>query len=406
VRIGDPWPYLDGPDRVASRAARLAELVPALGAAGRPFEATDPSTWRGIEHLYGLGEVSHVCLPDLADLLGVTPPEPATERTLDPPPEVFVACSTDEPAVTEDRGLRSVAAPRLDAGSYRAWADAVEAVRTFLARHRRDALAVAALPLPQVDARDPSAGGAPAGTDRLAFLHGTGVLEEADSHAVSGAASAFVQLVWPWVRTAHATDLPEGLEPADGLLAGVLAANALGRGTFRSVAGFPLPGVIAPEPMPPLGLGPDSPTARLAERVCVVGTETDGPGLLSDVTSSPDRAWRAGGVSRLMAAVLRAARRAGEAEVFSANGPELWERVRGAMEGLLEAFEQVGALEAVGREPAYEVRCDRTTMTQNDLDNGRVRVEITVRPAAAVERITVSLDLTAGSGGSGLREVA
>jgi len=405
VRVGDPWPYLDGEDRVAARGARLTELAPsAVG--GRPFDATDPRTWRGIEHLYGLGEVSHACLPDLADLLGVTPPGPVTERAPDPTPEVFVPCSVDEPALPGDRGLRSVAAPRLDAEGYGVWADVIEATRTFLARHRRDALALAALPLPLRDARDPAPGGVLAGTDWLGFLRGTGVLEAEGTAQATAAASAFVQLTWPWVRTARAGDLPEGLEPAEGLLAGVLAANALARGTYRSVAGTPLPAVIAPEPMPALGLGPDSPTARLAERVCLVGVEADGPTLLSDVTSAPERAWRAGGVSRLMAAVLRAARRVGEEELFGANGPDLWKRVRSAMEGLLEAFAQGGALEGNGHEPAYEVRCDRTTMTQNDLDNGRVRVEVTVRPAASVERITVSLDLTSGSGGSGLREVA
>jgi hypothetical protein len=406
VRVGDPWPYLDGEARAAARIARLGALVPSLAEAPRPFEATDPGTWSGIEHLYGLGEVSHVCLPDLADLFSADPPEVPVERTPTPPPEVFVTCSADEPATPVDRGLRFVSAPRLDAEGYGAWAGAVAATRTFLARYRRDALLVATIPLPQAEAQDPSPGGLHAGTDWLAFLHGTGVLENAGSTEAAAAASAFVQLAWPWLRTPDTEDLPERLEPAGGVLTGVLAANALVRGTFRSVAGTPLPRVIAPEPMPDLGLGPDSPTTRLAERVCVIGPEPDGVTLLSDVTSTPDAAWRAGGVSRLMSTVLRAARRVGEEQLFEANGPELWSRIRRAMEDLLNAFVRAGALEARGREPAYEVRCDRTTMTQNDLDNGRVRVDITVAPAAAVERITVSLELSTGAAESGLREVA
>ncbi len=406
VRAGDPWPYLDGEARTVARTARIEALVPSLGEAPRPFDATDPRTWRGIQHLYGLGEVSHVCLPDLADLFAADPPDVPVERASAPSPEVFVPCSVDEPATPVDRGLRFVSAPRLDAAGYGAWAGTVAATRTFLARHRRDALMVATLPLPQTEARDPSPGGVHAGTDWLAFLHGTGVLEGVGTTDAAAAASAFVHLAWPWLRTTSAEDLPEQIEPAGGLLAGLLAANALARGTFRSVAGTPLPRVIAPVPMPDLGLGPDSPTARLAERVCLIGPETDGVTLLSDVTSSPDRAWRPGGVSRLMSTVLRAARRVGEEQLFEANGPELWTRIRRAMEDLLDAFVRAGALEARGREPAYEVRCDQTTMTQNDLDNGRVRVHITVAPAAAVERITVSLELGAGGAASGLREVA
>ena len=53
----------------------------------------------------------------------------------------------------------------------------------------------------------------------------------------ASAASAFVQLGWPWLATRRAADLPETLEPPDGLLAGLIAASALARGTFRSVAG-------------------------------------------------------------------------------------------------------------------------------------------------------------------------
>ena len=36
-------------------------------------------------------------------------------------------------------------------------------------------------------------------------------------------------------------------------------------------------------------------------------------------------------------------------------------------------------------EEAYFVRCDRTTMTQNDLDNGRMICEVGIAPAAPAE---------------------
>jgi phage tail sheath protein FI len=238
----------------------------------------------------------------------------------------------------------------------------------------------------------------------MGFLEETRVLPPGGD--ARGPASAFVQLTWPWVRTVCSDDLPGRLEPPEGLLAGILAENALSRGTFRSVAGTPLPRVIAPEPVPDTGVGPDSPAALLARRVCLIGPEPGGITLLSDVTGSGDTAWRPGGVSRLMATLLRAARRVGEAELFAANGPELWKRIRRSMEELLDGFLRAGALGGASPDEAYQVRCGLGTMTQSDLDNGRVRVEITVLPAAAVEHITVSLDLgTAGSAVS-LGEVA
>ena len=405
VRTGDPWPYLDGEDRNEARPARLDGLVPGWRAGGRPFDPMDPRTWRGVEHLYGLAEVSHVCLPDLADACALqTPPLPAASPPA-PAPEGFVECSADEPAEPGDRSLRFVAAPRLDVGGYGDWTAAVSGVRDFLSRHRRDALLVASLPLPGEDA---SLGvGAPhAQSDFGDFLAGAGVLAADRADRGDTVASALVQLAWPWLRTNRSDDLPERLEPGEGLLAGVLAANALERGTYRSVAGVRLAGIVAPEPMPDMGLGPDSPAARLAERVCLVGREPDGIRLLSDVTSSPDPAWRAGGVSRLMAVILRAALRTGETQLFDANGPALWGRVRRDLEELLEGFFRAGALRASERHPAFEVRCDRSTMTQNDLDHGRVRAEITVQPSAPVERITVSLELGSGGSSARLPEVA
>jgi len=45
-------------------------------------------------------------------------------------------------------------------------------------------------------------------------------------------------------------------------------------------------------------------------------------------------------------------------------------------------------------------------MSQNDLDAGRVRAEVALLPVAAVERITVVLELTGGGLALPAREVA
>ena len=70
VRVGDPWPFMDAAGtRAANRTARIAPLVPQFVVPSLPFDPTDPRTWRGIQHLYGLPEASLVCMPDLADAL-------------------------------------------------------------------------------------------------------------------------------------------------------------------------------------------------------------------------------------------------------------------------------------------------------------------------------------------------
>ena len=101
-----------------------------------------------------------------------------------------------------------------------------------------------------------------------------------------------------------------------------------------------------------------------------------------------------------------AARRAGEAALFEANGPALWTEVRRSLEQTLLAFWREGALGGASAEEAFVVRCDRSTMSQNDLDGGRVRAEIALLPVAAVERITVVLELSGGGPALPAREVA
>lgn len=415
VRAGDPWRYSDPASasdadrRAAQRRARVRALVPGFSDRGEPefaVDPTDPRTWRGIVHLHGLPDVSFLCLPDLPDACGVEPEPIRTAREVPQAPEVFTECSVADTAMQfEDKATARYSAPRCDSHGYGPWRFAVGLVRDFLARYRRDALFVGALPLPVADARRPGhAGALYAEADLLRFLERAGVLtvRPAGDELRRTTSSAFVQLAYPWLRTRVSGDLPEQLEAPDGTLAGMLAANALARGTFHSAAGLPAPEIYDTEPRiswggPTPPEAPKSPLAELGERLCLVAPTPTGWVLYSDVTTAADSTHRPGGVSRLVGAVLRAARRVGEDALFEPSGPRLWQRVQRAMEDLMTAFWREGALNGASAEDAFEVRCDRTTMTQNDIDNGRVVARVAFTPAASVERITVTLMLAPGS---------
>jgi hypothetical protein len=58
--------------------------------------------------------------------------------------------------------------------------------------------------------------------------------------------------------------------------------------------------------------------------------------------------------------------------VFENNGPALWSRVKDAIDSFLYNEFREGNLLGTSPSQAYFVRCDQTTMTQNDLDNGRM----------------------------------
>lgn len=69
------------------------------------------------------------------------------------------------------------------------------------------------------------------------------------------------------------------------------------------------------------------------------------------------------------------------------NGEALWERVRRAVSDFLLTEFQRGAFVGTKPEQGFFVRCDRTTMTQDDIDNGRLICLVgvaTLRPAEFV----------------------
>ena len=101
---------------------------------------------------------------------------------------------------------------------------------------------------------------------------------------------------------------------------------------------------------------------------------------------------------RLVHRLVRAIRRVAEPLVFHTNGPELWLTfVRSITTILLETY-RAGGLKGARPEEAFRVRCDEKTMTQDDIDNGRLFCEIDIAPATPMEfimlRIAVSADAT------------
>ena len=393
VRAGDPLPVI-GTTR-DERTARIDRLVP-----GYPFafagSPADPANWHGMAHLLGLPDASFLCMPDLVECVSgdQQPPEPAHL----PPAalEVFTECSDDEPPPVKQLLAQRIQAPRCDDQGYADWGRALGLAGGALARYAREVQLVAALPIPQA--------GQAAEAGLLAYLTGDdpGLLNALPLAGANSFASAFVQVVYPWVRTYGSANLAEGLESPDAVLAGLLARNSLERGTFRSAAGRDVPDVydlypaLSHEQMYRPDSGQSSACACLLDRVSLFGFTPGGLRLLSDVTTSLDQSYRPAGLNRLMSVIVRAARRLGEELTFESSGERLWERLRDNLDRLLLALLQAGALRGTSPADAYSVRCDRSTMTQNDIDAGRLIAEIQFDPVAPVDTITVVLALNEG----------
>ena len=100
---------------------------------------------------------------------------------------------------------------------------------------------------------------------------------------------------------------------------------------------------------------------------------------------SRDPDWKYVNVRRLFIFMEESIEEATQWVVFEPNDEPLWARVRRSVSDFLTRLWMDGMLQGRSKEEAYFVRCDRTTMTQADIDNGRLIMLIGVAPVKPAE---------------------
>jgi uncharacterized protein len=405
VRVDDP---LTPQDSAANgKQSKLNSLL-----LNSQYTPTDSSTWTGIGALTALEEVSYVATPDLPALCASEPVGAAGQLPVTATgPQQFTLC-TQGAMVPVQQVAYSAAAPRLAATDYATWAAKVAVILSYLCTgpttnqlHLREMQYVAAFPLPQ-DMNVATASENPSADEIAQDIHtviAKYLLEIDASQSPSGGniSSSFLQLAYPWLKTSGSGTLLEQLEPPDGALVGLIARNALTRGAFTSATKIVPSEIYDVQPMlpdqelqssaTPLQWGMSASQKPLIERLSLFGPTPTGLQLLSDVTAYPGESYRAGAVNRLVNVIYRAARMIGETSVFQNSGPVQWGRIQRALQNLMTRAWRIGALDGATAAAAFSVRCDQSTMTQNDLDNGRLVAMVTFAPAALIETITITL---------------
>jgi len=406
LRVDDP---VTPSDTTTTMAFKLAGILPNIN-----FAPDNPATWTGVNSLGVLEDVSFLLTPDLP-VLCASQPIGAIGQTPTPPtgPEEFVVCSqgniTPQPSHTVDAPV-----PTLQVGDYASWANSVASILNYLASgatshqlHLTEIQFVVAFPIPQ-EMDSAAAAENPSSSEIAQDIHAVIKAQMRENLISPGAvpagniSSSFLQLSYPWLKTSGSGALLGGLEPPDGALVGLLARNALTRGTFTSTTKItpaevydiypPLPAQEMQSSAQPLVWGPNSGQQKaLIERLSLFGFTPVGLRLLSDVTAYPQESYRYAPVNRLVNVICRAARQMGETAVFQSNGPALWGRVQRFLQNLMTRLWTLNALDGDSAADAFFVRCDRTTMTQNDLDNGMLIAYVTFTAAALIETITVKL---------------
>lgn len=98
-----------------------------------------------------------------------------------------------------------------------------------------------------------------------------------------------------------------------------------------------------------------------------------------------DASWKYINVRRLFIYVEESIDEGTQWVVFEPNDEPLWARVRATITNFLISTWRSGALQGAKPDEAFFVKCDRTTMTQDDIDNGRLICLIGIAPVKPAE---------------------
>jgi hypothetical protein len=196
--------------------------------------------------------------------------------------------------------------------------------------------------------------------------------------------TTYAAMYYPWVRILDpVTQVPIVLPPS-GFVSGIYARNDIQRAVYKAPANE----VVT------LSIGFENLINKSQQDVlnpqginCFRFFEGRGYRLWGGRTMSSDPEWKYVNLRRYFAYLEHSIDRGTQFAVFEPNGPQLWGNIRQTISDFLLNEFFSGALLGDKPEQAYFVRCDRSTMTQNDLDNGRLIVLVgvaVVKPAEFV----------------------
>jgi hypothetical protein len=201
-------------------------------------------------------------------------------------------------------------------------------------------------------------------------------------------------LYFPWLKIADPTD-PSNIQrvPPSGAVAGVIARIDATHGVWKAAAGAEaqLEGVAAVD-----GSLSDQENNLLNGNGvnCLRQFPEKGPVVWGARTLSSDTEWRYVNVRRLALFLEDSIEKGLQWTAFEPNNEQLWNVLRQTVESFLHGLFVAGAFMGNKPEQAYFVKCDRTTMTQDDIDNGRCIVQVGFAPVKPAEFIIFRIGLS------------
>lgn len=194
--------------------------------------------------------------------------------------------------------------------------------------------------------------------------------------------SSYAGYYYPWIEVSDPHTNRQKLVPPGGHVAGVIARSDGTYGVHAAPANEPVRGAVAlqheitkdeQDLLNPKGIN------------CIRSFQGRGIQLWGARTTSSDPSWKYINVRRLFLYVEQSIEEGTEWAVFESNDRDLWARVRQSVENFLTTVWRDGGLQGTTADEAFYVKCGEETMTQDDIDNGRLIVEIGISPVKPAE---------------------
>jgi phage tail sheath protein FI len=192
----------------------------------------------------------------------------------------------------------------------------------------------------------------------------------------------YAAIYFPWVNIIDPVTGDKKLIPPSGHIAGIYARTDIERGVHKAPANESIRGVVS------LQVNIDKGKQEILNPKGVnVIRYFPGRGNLvwGARTISKDPLWKYINVRRLFIFIEKSVERSTQWAVFEPNNERLWSRIKATLTQFLTAVWKDGALMGTTPEEGFFVKCDRTTMTQSDIDNGKLIVIIGIAPTKPAE---------------------
>jgi len=203
----------------------------------------------------------------------------------------------------------------------------------------------------------------------------------------------YAAFYYPWIKVINPETGLLQLVPPGGHIAGIYARTDTEKGVHKAPANETIRGIAGLEfiinkreqdILNPRGVN------------CIRAFPGRGIRVWGARTLSSDPLWKYINVRRLFLFLEESIEEGTQWVVFEPNDERLWARVKQSITNFLTKVWKDGALMGTTPEEAFFVKCDTSTMTENDIANGRLICIIGVAPVKPAEFVIFRIAQWAG----------